>query len=125
MHFPGGEHINEFSEAPPKPPRADPIAGELFTETFDYDGGRPVTMYVPPHPPEAIVFAVDGQMIAPWGGLLEVADVPPTMIVGAHRAATRRCGSTSIRRASTRNGLPPMSGFSSRRSVRGCGRASG
>lgn len=64
---------------------AGPIAGELVTETFDYDGGRQVTVYVPPDPPEAVVFAGDGQLISQWGGYLETADVPPTMIVGAHR----------------------------------------
>jgi enterochelin esterase-like enzyme len=62
-------------------------AGELVTETFGYDGGRAVTVYVPPGPPEAVVFAGDGQLIAQWGGDLEAADVPPVMIVGAHRAA--------------------------------------
>jgi pimeloyl-ACP methyl ester carboxylesterase len=31
------------------------------------------------------VFAGDGQLISQWGGHLEVANVPPTMIVGAHR----------------------------------------
>jgi enterochelin esterase-like enzyme len=79
--------VNEFSEAQPEPPRAHPIAGEFVTETFDYDGGRQVTVYVPPYPPEAIVFAVDGQMISQWGAFLEAADVPSTMIVGAHRLA--------------------------------------
>jgi enterochelin esterase-like enzyme len=59
--------------------------GELVTETFEYDGGRQVTAYIPPDPPEAIVFAGDGQLIAPWGGVLEAADAPPTMIVGTHR----------------------------------------
>jgi enterochelin esterase-like enzyme len=63
------------------------IAGELVTETFGYDGGRPVTVYVPPGPPEAVVFAGDGQLIAQWGGALEAADVPSTMIVGVHRLA--------------------------------------
>jgi len=72
-------------EALPEPARADPIAGELVTETFEYDGGRQVTVYVPPDPPEAVVFAGDGQLISQWGGYLEAADVPPTMIVGAHR----------------------------------------
>lgn len=71
----------------PKPARADPIAGELVTQTFDYDGGRQVRVYVPPAPPEAIVFAGDGQLISQWGGHLEAADVPPTMIVGAYRTA--------------------------------------
>jgi pimeloyl-ACP methyl ester carboxylesterase len=61
------------------------IAGELITETFDYDGGRDVTVYVPPDPPEAIVYAGDGQLISQWGGVLEGADVPSTMIVAAHR----------------------------------------
>lgn len=69
----------------PEPARADPIAGELVSETFDYDGGRPATVYIPADPPEAIVFAGDGQLISQWGGILEAADVPPTMIVGAHR----------------------------------------
>src|SRR5262249_164079 len=46
-----------------------------------------VTVYIPPVPPEAIVFAGDGQMISAWGRLLEAADVPSTMIVGVHRAA--------------------------------------
>jgi len=61
------------------------IAGELVTEAFDYDGGRLVTVYVPPVPPEAVVFAGDGRLISQWGGVLEAAGVPPTMIVGAHR----------------------------------------
>src|SRR6202161_2479677 len=62
-------------------------AGELVTGTFGYDGGRAVTVYVPPGPPAAVVFAGDGQLLAQWGGDLEAADVPPVMIVGAHRAA--------------------------------------
>ena len=44
------------------------IAGELVTETFGYDGGRQVTVYVPPGPPEAVVFAGDGQLTSQWGG---------------------------------------------------------
>ena len=63
------------------------IAGELVTETFGYDGGRQVTVYVPPGPPEAVVFASDGQLTSQWGGKLEAAAVPPTMIVGVHRLA--------------------------------------
>jgi hypothetical protein len=51
-------------ELPPEPARADPIAGELVTETFEYDGGRQVTVYVPPDPPEAVMFAGDGQGIS-------------------------------------------------------------
>jgi len=74
-------------EPPPEPPRADPIAGELVTETLDHDGGRRVTVYVPPDPPEAVVFAGDGQGISQWGGFLEAADVPSTMIVGVHGLA--------------------------------------
>ena len=74
-------------EALPNPPRADPTAGDLVTETLDYDGGRQVTVYVPPDPPEAVVFAGDGQGISQWGGVLEAADVPSTMIVGVHGLA--------------------------------------
>ncbi len=69
----------------PEPARADPIEGELITEMFDYDGGRQATVYLPPDPPVAVVFAGDGQLIAQWGTCLEAADVPATMIVGAHR----------------------------------------
>jgi enterochelin esterase-like enzyme len=80
--------MNEFSETRPEPPpQADAIAGEFVTETFDYDDRRQVTVYVPPAPPEAIVFAGDGQMISQWGWFLEAADVPSTMIVGVHRVA--------------------------------------
>ena len=59
--------------------------GKFVTETFAYDGGRQVTVYVPAEKPEAIVYAGDGQGIAKWGRLLEKAGLPPTMIVGAHR----------------------------------------
>lgn len=61
------------------------IKGKLVTETFNYDGGRQVTVYVPPVQPEAVVFAGDGHLISQWGGVLEAAYLPPTMIVGAHR----------------------------------------
>jgi enterochelin esterase-like enzyme len=63
------------------------LMGELVTETFGYDGGRQVTVYVPPAPPEAVVVAGDGQLISQWGGVLEAADVPSTMIVGVHGLA--------------------------------------
>src|SRR5262249_53362594 len=76
----------------PEPARADPIAGQLLTESFGYDDGRQVTVYVPPEPAEAVVFAGDGQRISQWGGFLEAADLPSTMIVGVHGLAdeTRR-----------------------------------
>lgn len=63
------------------------VSGEFVAETFDYDGGRQVTVYVPPSPPEAFVYAGDGQRIAKWGRLLEKSDVPSTMIVGVHGLA--------------------------------------
>jgi enterochelin esterase-like enzyme len=64
---------------------SSPIKGKLVTKTFNYDGGRQATVYVPPVPAEAVVFAGDGQLISQWGGVLEAAGVPPTMIVGIHR----------------------------------------
>jgi enterochelin esterase-like enzyme len=63
-----------------------PIAGQLVSERLDYDGGRHVTAYVPPAEPEAIVFAGDGKLITSWAGVLEAADLPPTMLVGAHQS---------------------------------------
>jgi hypothetical protein len=62
-----------------------PAAGRLLTETFPFDGGREVTAYVPPAPPEAIVYAGDGQLIASWGDVLASADLPSTMLIGVHR----------------------------------------
>src|SRR5688572_27059014 len=67
--------------------RMSSARGELVTETLAYDGGRQVTAYVPPDPPEAVVFCGDGQGIAPWGELVAAAGGPPTMIVGAHGLA--------------------------------------
>src|SRR6185437_16702126 len=61
------------------------MTGQIITETLEYDGGRSVTAYVPPAAPEAIVFAGDGQVITSWGAELAAGDLPPTMIVAAHR----------------------------------------
>ncbi len=75
-------HVNressEFDGAP------GTMLGEFVTETFEYDGGRQVMVYVPPEPPEAIVFAGDGQRISKWGALLEKAAVPSTIVVGTY-----------------------------------------
>src|SRR5579872_5416612 len=62
----------------------DSVPGKFVSEMFSYDGGRRVTVYVPMDPPEAVIFAGDGQRISKWGRMLEKADVPYTMIVGAH-----------------------------------------
>ena len=60
-------------------------AGRFVTETFNYDGGRQVTVYVPPTPPESIVFAADGGWhISRLGEGLETANAASTMIVGVH-----------------------------------------
>ena len=40
---------------------ADAVSGTFVTQTFEYGGGRQVTVYVPPGPPQAIVYAGDGQ----------------------------------------------------------------
>jgi enterochelin esterase-like enzyme len=74
--------LSESDGAPAEPTGA--VSGEFVTATFEYDGGRQVTVYVPPDPPEAIVFAGDGQVISKLGRLLEKADIPSTMIVAVH-----------------------------------------
>jgi enterochelin esterase-like enzyme len=62
-----------------------PTAGEFVTETFEYDGGRQVTVYVPPDPAEAVVFAGDGGWhISRLGGALDPAMALSTMVVGVH-----------------------------------------
>jgi enterochelin esterase-like enzyme len=57
----------------------------VVTETFGYDGGRQVTLCIPPLPPEAIVFAADGGWHASrLVAALEAAHAPSTMVVGVH-----------------------------------------
>lgn len=61
--------------------------GELLSKTFPFDGGRQVTVYVPTHPIEAIVYCGDGQLLPTWGADLERDNLPATLIVGVHRLA--------------------------------------
>ena len=86
LNSPDGPSSSKCEKTVAEPAQTDAISGELITEAFDYDGGRQVTVYVPPEPPRAIVFAGDGQMITQWARSLEISDVPPTMIVGVHRS---------------------------------------
>jgi len=61
------------------------IAGELVTEELEHDGGRQVTVYVPPGPVDAVVFAADGAWhITHLSTALENASSASTMIVGVH-----------------------------------------
>lgn len=60
------------------------LTGNMVTETPDFDGGRQVTVYVPPDLPQSIVFSGDGQGTAKWARALERAELAPTMIVGLH-----------------------------------------
>jgi enterochelin esterase-like enzyme len=76
------DHVNRDSKKFDGAP--DTVLGEFVTETLEYDGGRQVMVYIPPTPPEAIVFAGDGQRISKWGALLEKAAVPSTIVVGIH-----------------------------------------
>jgi len=72
----------DFEGVPSK--QAGEGSGEFVTETFDFDGGRQVTVYVPPRPPEAVIYAGDGQEISKWGPLLDKPGIPSTLIVGVH-----------------------------------------
>jgi len=57
----------------------------LVTETFAYDGGRKVTVFVPDRPAAAVVFAADGHLVSRWGEALADGGARSTMIVGVHR----------------------------------------
>ncbi len=60
-------------------------AGELVTETLEYDQGRQVTVYVPPDVAEAVVYAADGAWhVARLSEALENSSIRSTMIVGVH-----------------------------------------
>src|SRR4029453_14492201 len=61
------------------------IPGELITERLEYVGGRQVTVYVPPVPAEAIVFAGDGHLVSQWGRSFGGADVRSPLFAGVHR----------------------------------------
>ena len=65
-----------------------PIAGELVTESFGYDGGRDVTVYVPSAPVEAVVFLADGGWhLSRLVDAVEAAGTgasATTMLVGVH-----------------------------------------
>jgi enterochelin esterase-like enzyme len=77
----GSDRRRYFKEPTPMAP----TAGELVTEALEYDEGRLVTVYVPPDPAEAVVFAADGAWhITRLSEVLECASAPPTMIVGVH-----------------------------------------
>jgi enterochelin esterase-like enzyme len=82
-------HVNrkpsESDGAPAAPTGA--VSAEFITEMLEYEGGRQVTVYVPPAAPEAIIFTGDGQGISRWGRLLGEDNGPSTMIVGVHRLA--------------------------------------
>lgn len=62
------------------------LRGSLVTETFPFDGGRSATVYVPPDPPEAVVYAADGgwhtERLAK--ALEASAERLATVVVGVH-----------------------------------------
>ncbi|GIH16377.1 alpha/beta hydrolase [Rugosimonospora africana] len=63
-------------------------AGQFVCETFDYDGGREVTVYVPRASTESVVFAGDGGWhVSRLVAVLEAANAPSTMVVGVHGLA--------------------------------------
>jgi hypothetical protein len=93
-------------------------------DTFEFDGGREVTVYIPDKPPEAIVFAGDGQRIAEWGRCLEKAAVRSTMVVGVTAWPMRHCAFMSTRRALTPSGSQHMKRSSSKMYFDGRGRTS-
>lgn len=50
-----------------EPACANPVAGEIVTQSFEYDDGRQVSVYLPPASPKAVVFCGDGQLLSQWG----------------------------------------------------------
>ncbi len=62
------------------------LRGSLVSQTLAFDGGRGVTVYVPPCPPESVVYAADGgwhtERLA--RALEGSVDTPTTMVIGVH-----------------------------------------
>ncbi|MEM7091680.1 MAG: alpha/beta hydrolase-fold protein [Actinomycetota bacterium] len=62
-----------------------PLRGSLSTSSFDFDGGRDVTAYVPVEPPVLTAFAADGQWhVEQLADRLEASSAPATAIIGIH-----------------------------------------
>ncbi|MCB1250770.1 MAG: hypothetical protein KDB36_15240 [Acidimicrobiales bacterium] len=61
------------------------MTGELVAERFGFDGGRAVRVHVPAEAPEAVLFCGDAQIVVPWGGDVDAADAPATLLVGVDR----------------------------------------
>jgi pimeloyl-ACP methyl ester carboxylesterase len=62
-----------------------PTTGQFVTERFEHDGGRQVTVYVPPDPATAVVFAGDGGWhVSRLAGALRAVAARSTMVVGVH-----------------------------------------
>ena len=62
------------------------LSGALVTKKFAFDGDRNVTVYVPPHDPDTVVYAADGgwhteRLAIALEGSVEW---PSTMVVGVH-----------------------------------------
>lgn len=66
-------------------PSGAPIR-RVVSETLPFDGGRRVRAYVPPVPPDAIVYAGDGQLLASWQGTLGSKALATTMVVATDRS---------------------------------------
>jgi pimeloyl-ACP methyl ester carboxylesterase len=62
-----------------------PTTGQFVTERFEHDGGRQVTVYVPPDPATAVVFAGHGGWhVSRLAGALRAVTARSTMLVGVH-----------------------------------------
>ena len=62
------------------------LSGSLVTETLSFDGGRDLTVYVPPGRPESVVYAADGgwhteRLARALEGSVEG---PSTLVIGVH-----------------------------------------
>ncbi len=62
------------------------LNGSIVTHTLNFDGGRNLTVYVPPEPPDSVVFAVDGgwhtERLAQ--ALENSVEAPETVVIGVH-----------------------------------------
>ncbi|WP_229022954.1 hypothetical protein [Actinomarinicola tropica] len=61
--------------------------GEVVSETLPFDGGRRVTAHLPVAAPEVIVFAGDGQLVAPWGAGFRPSGPLPDVLPRAYLVA--------------------------------------
>lgn len=100
-----------------EPVRAEPIAGELVTQMFAYDGGREVTVYLPADPRRRSCSLATDSCCRGGAGTWRrpICRRRSSSVLTGPTTTTRWCASVSTHRRSTRDASRPTRDFRRRR----------